>query len=322
MDFKLTEEQFALVEAVQAILADHSELAPSDRHGFCHFDHKLQHLLLENGFLDAGRDLGALEAALVTIEAARIPATVEVGASAVVAARLLPDERVEGPVALIGAGELDKPVRNLPVARTAFVESGDDVIVVRVEAKDVETAPSIFAYPFGRFRTQPDLTRGRRIVGAAAALRQWWRVALAAECSGAAQSAISLTIDHVNSRQVLGRAVGSYQSVQHRLVECHMIAQGIHFLTLRAAWSGDATHADEAACYAQQHVKKFMVDLHQFNGAMGVTNEHLLHFWTYRLRALQSEAGGAHGAALSIARTRWARMPARSSMPKVAGGRA
>lgn len=315
MDFKLTEEQSALVEAVQAILTDHSELAVSDRHGFCHFDHKLQHLLLENGFLDAGRDLGALEAALVTIEAARIPATVEVGASAVVGARLLPDARVEGPIALIGAGGLDKPVRNLPVARTAFVESGDDVLVLKVDAKDVETTPSIYAYPFGRFRAQPDLTRGRRIVGAAAAMRQWWRVALSAECSGAAQSAIAFTIDHVNNRQVLGRAVGSYQSVQHRLVQCHMVAQGSHFLTLRAAWSGDPAHADEAACYAQQHVQKFMVDLHQFNGAMGVTNEHLLHFWTYRLRALQSEVGGAHSAAQSIARARWTR-------PRVAGGHA
>ncbi|MFC4313856.1 acyl-CoA dehydrogenase family protein [Steroidobacter flavus] len=315
MDFKLTEEQSALVEAVQAILADHSELAVSNRQGFCHFDHKLQHLLLENGFLDAGRDLGALEAALVTIEASRIPATVEVGASAVVAARLLPDERVEGPIALIGAGNLDKPIRNLPVARTAFVESGDDVLVVKVDAKDVETTPSIYAYPFGRFHTQPDLTRSRRIVGAAATLRQWWRVALAAECAGTVQSAIAFTIDHVNNRHVLGRAVGSYQSVQHRLVQCHMVAQGIQFLTLRAAWSGDPAHADEAACYAQQHVKKFMVDLHQFNGAMGVTNEHLLHFWTYRLRALQSEVGGAHNAAQSIARARW-------STRKVAGGRA
>ena len=209
MDFKLTEEQSALVEAVQAILSDHSDLAVADRHGFCHFDHKLQHVLLENGFLDAGRDLGALEAALVTIEAARIPAAVEVGASAIVASQVLGEERIEGPVALVATGGLDKPIRNLPVARTALVESGDDVIVVRVEAKDVETTPSIYAYPFGRFRAPPDLTRGRSIAGAAAKLRQWWRVALAAECCAAAQSAIAFTIEQVINRQVLGRPVGA-----------------------------------------------------------------------------------------------------------------
>ena len=62
--------------------------------------------------------------------------------------------------------------------------------------------------------------------------------------------------------------------------------------------------ADVAACYAQQHVKKLVVDLHQFSGAMGVTNEFALHLWTYRLRALQSEGGGMVESALDIARDR------------------
>jgi hypothetical protein len=38
---------------------------------------------------------------------------------------------------------------------------------------------------------------------------------------------------------------------------------------------------------------------------MGITNEFLLHFWTYRLRALQSEAGGVIEAALDVVRHRW-----------------
>ena len=38
---------------------------------------------------------------------------------------------------------------------------------------------------------------------------------------------------------------------------------------------------------------------------MGVTTEHLLHFWTYRLRALQAEAGGTYGAALDLADKLW-----------------
>jgi hypothetical protein len=84
-----------------------------------------------------------------------------------------------------------------------------------------------------------------------------------------------------------------------------MAATALHYLALRAAWSGDPSDADVAACYAQQHVKKLLVDLHQFSGAMGITNEFLLHFWTYRLRALQSEAGGMIEAALDVVRHRW-----------------
>jgi hypothetical protein len=84
-----------------------------------------------------------------------------------------------------------------------------------------------------------------------------------------------------------------------------MAATALQYLSLRAAWSGEAYDADVAACYAQQQVKKFLVDLHQFAGAMGVTNEFLLHFWTYRLRALQSEAGGMVEAAFDLVRRRW-----------------
>lgn len=314
MDFALTDEQAALVEAVQAILRDHTELPQSARQGFHYYDARLQALLEENGFLDAGREIGPLEAALVTVEAAKIPAVVEVGASALVACRLLPEERLAGPIALIGEGRLDKAQRNLPIAKTALVESGDDVVILPVDPDTVESVETILAYPYGRFRRLPDLVSARRLPGARSTLRQWWRVALAAEFAGAAQSAVAFTVDYVRQRHVFGRPVGSFQAVQHRLVQCHMIAMGVHFLALRAAWSGEPLHANLAACYAQQHVRKLLVDLHQFNGAMGVTNEHLLHFWTYRLRALQSEVGGLHEAALDVARVRWG-----SDGPRAAG---
>ena len=93
--------------------------------------------------------------------------------------------------------------------------------------------------------------------------------------------------------------------MQHRLAQCHQIARGIRFLALRAAFSGSPLDADLAAAYAQEHVHKLVFDLHQFNGGMGVTNEHELHFWTYRLRALQAEVGGTDKAALAIADQLW-----------------
>jgi hypothetical protein len=38
---------------------------------------------------------------------------------------------------------------------------------------------------------------------------------------------------------------------------------------------------------------------------MGVTNEFELHLWTYRLRALQTEAGGLVDSALDVVSGRW-----------------
>lgn len=306
MDYSLNEDQTALVSAVQAIVRDRAELPQAARLSFHYFDAELQQLLSDGGFLDAGREMGMLEAALVAFEVARIPAVVEVAASALVAPAVLVGEQLPGPVAIVAADQLGKAHRNLSVARTALLISDDDVVVVPVSEGDVEAVDTIYGYPYGRFTATPNLAACRRLGTAAAqAARQWWRVAIAVEMAGAAQSAVDFTIDYVKERQVFGRAVGSFQAVQHRLVQCHQIARGIYFLALRAAWSGTAQDANLAACYAQQHVQKLMFDLHQFNGAMGVTTEHLLHFWTYRLRALQAEAGGSYGAALDIAEEYW-----------------
>lgn len=305
MDFQLTEEQAALIAALQDILADHADLPQSERLRAHYFNGDLQKLLAEHGYLNVGREFGSIEAALVVMEVAQLPTVVEVGASALVIPRLLAEQDVPTPVALLSGRDLGAAHRNLPIARTALVDLGDDVAVMPVADGDVAPVASILAYPFGRFVRVPDMARARRLSGQGPVLRQWWRVALAAEFAGAAQAAIAYTLNHVKQRQVFGRPVGVFQAVQHRLVQCYVAACGMRDLALQAAWSNLPYDADVAACYAQQHTKKLLVDLHQFTGAMGVTNEFLLHFWTYRLRALQYEVGGKVEAALAAAQRRW-----------------
>lgn len=305
MDFQLNEDQAALVAAVQAIVEEHQEIPQSHRLGFHYFNETLQNILDENGFLDAAREMSPLEAALVAIEVARAPVVAEVATSALVAPHVVPGARPRGPIAIVDGARIDAAHRNLAVARTALIIDGADVLVHPVRTEEVEPVKTIYAYPFGRFVRRPDLGAAERIRGAAATLEQWARVALAAEYAGAAQAAVSFTVEYVKERKVFKRPVGSFQSVQHRLVQCHQIAQGVYYLALRAAWSGTAYDAAVAACYAQQNTKKLLADLHQFHGGMGVTNEHLLHFWTYRLRALQTEAGGVYGAAREVSCQLW-----------------
>jgi hypothetical protein len=298
MDMELNGEQTLLVDAIAGLGNRWRDLPPGHERDYAYFAPDLQAALSEGGFLEAALSMGALEAALVTIEVSRFPVVTSVGASALVAAHLLgavPD----GPVALLSS-DLTNAQRLLPAAAYAFAEDGEDAVFLELRELEIEPVASIYAYPYGRFKGAPDISRGQRIAGGAATLRQWRRVAIAAECAGAAQSAIALTVEHVTQRFVFGRAVGSFQAVQHRLAQCHQIARGIRFLALQAAWSRDPLAADIAATYAQDHVRKFAFDLHQFNGGMGVTNEHKLHFFTYRLRALQAEAGGADGAAAAV----------------------
>jgi hypothetical protein len=45
--------------------------------------------------------------------------------------------------------------------------------------------------------------------------------------------------------------------------------------------------------------------MHQFTGAMGLTLEYPLHLWTYRLRALAGELGGASAQERHVAAATW-----------------
>ncbi len=305
MDYSLNEDQAALVAAVQSIVDEHMELPQSERLNFYYYDEQLQSILDQGGFLDAAKELSLVEAALIVIETGRTPACIEAASTALVAVPLVPGDRPQGPIALIDWTQIKSAHRNLSIAKTALIRDGADVYVLPIKDGDVEAVKSIYAYPYGRFKTVPDLRNAQKLTGLGDKFIHYSRLALASEFAGAVQAAVAFSVDYVKERQVFGRPVGTFQSVQHRLVECYQIAQSIYYLTLRAAWSGLPSDASMAACYAQQSVKKILFDLHQFNGGMGVTNEHALHFWTYRLRALQSEAGGVIGSALDISRALW-----------------
>ena len=303
MDMELNAEQRLLVEAVEALGARWRDMPAGHERDYAYYAPALQRALADNGFLRAGRDVGMLEAGLVVLEVSRLPMVTSVGASALVAAALL-GEVPDGPLAIVS--DLCKAQRLLPVAEQVFVLHGDRALLLDLAGVAVEPIESIYAYPYGRFASAPDLATARDLgPGSGARLRQWSRVAIALECAGAAQAAIDITVTHVKERFAFGRAIGSYQAVQHRLAQCHQIARAMRFLALHAAWSGDPLAADTAATYAQDHVSKLAFDLHQFNGGMGVTCEHKLHFFSYRLRALQGELGGADAAATGIYDRLW-----------------
>jgi alkylation response protein AidB-like acyl-CoA dehydrogenase len=304
MDLNYTEEQQLLIGAVRTIASRYRDPPLAHRRSLCYYATDFAAELESAGYLDAAitPGMGPLEAVLIIEEASAATGAVELGASCLVGPLL--DSNLPRPIALIS--DIAKAHRFLKQARTALVWLGDDVAVLDMEQHPVEEVESVFAYPYGRFVNAPDLGKARRL-GADAAKRmlQWWRVSIAAECSGLMRSAIDFTVEYVKERQVFGHPLGVYQGIQHRLAQCYQVAVGLHFITMKAAWTQSALDADIAASYAQQHINKINFDLHQFNGAMGVTNEQKLHFWTYRFRALQGEAGGQNGSAKAIARASW-----------------
>lgn len=307
MDLELNEDQAALVAAAESLTSRYAEIPAAHRRDYSYYAHDLGAALDSSGYLDAActPGMGPVEAALVIEVVSRLASTVEVGASALVGPMLLgPD--FPRPLVLL-SGDLTKAHRYLPQARAALVELPDDLVLIDIEPGEVVEVETILAYPYGRFNTPPDLKRGRSL-GAKALpeFQQWRRIALAAETVGAMRAAVDFTVDYVKSRYMFGHALGEFQAVQHRLAQCHQITRAAYLITLKAAWSRDPLDAMLAAAYVQQHIPKVWFDTHQFNGAMGITTEHKLHFWTYRLRALQAEMGGANQSALEAAKVLWA----------------
>jgi len=308
MNLQPTSDQNALIDAVEQIIAKPREL-PRDGKHFA-YSEELDAMLRGGGFLNVACEegMGPLDAALVVETASKSPFALETAASTLVAPMVI-GEAVEGPVVLMR--DVRQAARFLPMAKAALVLDGDSAVLLDV--RDLARAPveSLMAYPMGRFVETPDLTRGQRLSpDQRDKLLMWWRVGIALEASGAMQAAVHFTADYVTTRRQFGRPLGSLQAIQHRLAECTTRAQGTRWLAREAAWKGDAASAALAATYAQRAIRPIVHDMHQFNGALGITLEHPLHYWTYRLTALQAELGGPSAQALAAAHELWLRKSA------------
>ncbi|MGE0386593.1 MAG: acyl-CoA dehydrogenase family protein [Gammaproteobacteria bacterium] len=309
MDFELTPDQRQLVDSIAHLVDRHRELprfGATVNPSFNHYDTKLERDLVDGDYFSIARaeGCGPLEAALLVLEVARSPGVVETAVSALVAPQLLAED-LPRPIAVARAADLQRPIRFLGQARTLLIVDGADVAVLPVDPAAVADSDAMYAYPFAHFLQPPDRSRARRLPGAGAKLECLWRVALAAEAAGAIQHGLDFTVDYVKQRRMFGTVLGAYQAVQHRLAIISHQAQCLRWLALKAAWSGAEADAAIAALYAQEAMPTVIYDLHQFNGGLGWTLEHGLHFWTYRLRALQGEIGGPPAQARATVAAVW-----------------
>ena len=118
-------------------------------------------------------------------------------------------------------------------------------------------------------------------------------VALSAEQVGAAQRALELTVAYTKARVQFGRPVGSFQALQHRMADLHVLVESARSLSYAAA-SAAADGADDlglraaaAKAYCSEALTRVAGEMIQLHGAIGITWEHDAHRYFKR----------AHGAA-------------------------
>ena len=307
MDFEPNEEQRAIRLAVETLLTQHAGPARAielERDGG--YDHALAAALTEADFLGASlsQETGFLEAALVVEAVAKAGGVVSAAAETLVAPAVV-GRSLDGPVAIGSLGE-EVPIRFGGHAHTLLVDAGEEVQVVTVEPGWREPVRSNFMTPLGRIRV-PEGAGDSLGDGSGATLRRWWRLAIALECLGALEGALDVTVEYVKRRRQFGRAIGSFQAIQHRLAQCAVQVEATRWLCYEAAADGAPEEASAiAAAYATDTAHHVFRETHQLTGAMGYTREHDLHVYSMRLEALRVELGGTAAHRRAITQSRWA----------------
>lgn len=301
MDYDLNEQQAEVLNGLEQLIQA-TTIEPPHEGVFVAWGSDLDAKIAEAGYYDivsAGLDL--IDGALVVERLSQLPLSVEAAVSILIAP--VTGLELPRPFALASGSAL-APARFLPIAKTLLVDIDNQLFAIEVDPTNVETLDTLFAYPYGRLKSLDGATMTPMNVPVADFHRRW-RISMAAEAAGLMKSALELVIQHVTDRRAFGRPIGSFQAVQHRLVMAAEVAEGVRWLGMRAASTDDDLDAAIAATYVQDSIPKFCTDLHQFCGAMGLTLEFPLHYYTYRLRALLGELGGGSGQARATTALSW-----------------
>lgn len=304
MDLALTPDQIAILDALDSLAKPYAS-PPLHDTSLALVSETLDRELAENGFLDIAfdPDLGTVTAALVVERLARLPFAVEAAASALV--RPLFGSDMSRPACLVEAGRASRPIRFLAAGATVIVVGQDRVTSFVAQADQVRSEETLFAYPMARLLVDPATVARTAHDVSPEEVKTRWRIAIAAEAAGLLAAALASVTTYVTDRQQFGRPLATFQALRHRLAEAQVRTNGLYWLAMKAAATLDPGDAALAALHAQESARACVYDFHQFLGAMGMTLEHPLHLWTYRLKALASDLDGRGGQALAAAKAVW-----------------
>lgn len=120
---------------------------------------------------------------------------------------------------------------------------------------------------------------GMAAADALADIRDEAAVALCAESLGIVRSLVATTTDYLKVRKQFGRAIGSNQALQHRMVDCFLLQEEVRALTAAAqqALAGPvaarARIVSGARAYIAHAARKVCNEAVQMHGGLGVTDE-------------------------------------------------
>ncbi len=119
------------------------------------------------------------------------------------------------------------------------------------------------------------------------------------EMVGNIQRVLEMTVDYAKERKQFDRPIGSFQAIQHYCADMATDVDGARFSTYQAAWmlSEGLPCTKEVAvakAWIGQASQRIFALAHQIHGAIGVTIEHDLHYYTRRAKAAELAFGDAN----------------------------
>jgi alkylation response protein AidB-like acyl-CoA dehydrogenase len=303
MHFAFTPDQLEMRDAIRGALQ--SECTPAVvRASWTTPQPQLWKLLAELGVLGintpeqaGGLGLGAVDWVLIVEEAGRValPAPLTEALAA------LPLLAAAGETALVGtvlSGE-----GTIALARPGGYASGADTATVVLEVSGTEVrllenpacvAQSALDGAHHLFSVSGD---PRTLAGDGAALTDRATLATAAQLLGLGQQILDTAVSYAKTRTQFSKPIGSFQAVQHHLVDALLKLRFAAPLVYRAAWSLDehapdrSVHIAMAKIAASEAAGLACRKSLQVHGAIGYTLELDLHMWMKRVWALTQDWG-------------------------------
>jgi alkylation response protein AidB-like acyl-CoA dehydrogenase len=173
----------------------------------------------------------------------------------------------------------------------------EDVVLLRADETHVTAAQTLDpSLGIGQLSVNG---RGTVVPGAAASLRRWLRVAVAAEAAGNARATLDIALEYAKVREQFGRPIGSFQAIKHHLADMLVRSE----LAVAAAWdaarveasSSDGREGHLAAAAAARTALHAAVrnaeTAIQVLGGIGFTWEHDAHLFLRRAATLAGLVG-------------------------------
>ena len=186
-------------------------------------------------------------------------------------------------------------------------KKGITLFIVPTKGSDIKctvlktiTGDKLCEVNFNNVRVSRDNILGRAGEGWPMVEKVIERAAVAVCCDtvGVLQKVMEMTLDYTKMRKQFDKPIGAFQVIQHYMVDMVTYVDGARFVTYQAAWrmSEGLPSIRETAIaktYSAEAYEWCITKAHQIFGAIGVTIDHDLHFYTTRGKAAQLSYGNA-----------------------------